>query len=87
MKSASILQLSILPGQANYRTHSANVLLTIHFTEMQTDGLRIVSAGSEFFSLYLKLPCLLFMIFHIASSQEQDLHGQVSTSPITSSLL
>lgn len=63
MKSASILQLSILPGQANYRTHSANVLLTIHFTEMQTDGLRSVSAGSEFFFSVPKVAVLAFYDF------------------------
>lgn len=62
MKSASILQLSILPGQANYRTHSANVLLTIHFTEMQTDGLKNISAGSDFFFFVPKVAVLVFFI-------------------------
>lgn len=61
MKSASILQLSSLPGRANYRTHSENVLLTIHFTEMQTDGLRIVSAGPNF--VFLSVPKVAVLVF------------------------
>lgn len=61
MKSASILQLSTLPGWANYRTRSANVLFTIHFTEMQTDGLRIISAGSKFLFSVPKVVVLVFL--------------------------
>lgn len=73
MKSASVLLLFALPRRANHRTcstSSANIL-TIHFTETQTDGLRMGpcymvshSSGSTCFLLYLKL---LFLFFHIFS--------------------
>lgn len=54
-----------VPGRANNRTCSANVVSTIHFAEMRTDGLKIISAGSTFWFLFCTWSCCpcFFIVF------------------------
>lgn len=75
-----------VPGRANNRTHSANVVSTIHFAEMQTDGLKIISAGSTFWFLFCTCsccPCFFHSFPILRVLGEQYLCGHDSISLIS----